>query len=80
MPYSVIITAHAELGLHGAYVPAFDRWTEGHWVEDALDMGRDLIGICLALAREDVIEPPVETDAPPLTVVSVLEALGGTAA
>lgn len=71
MQFSVIVTPYPDLGKFGAYVPAFDRWTEGHTVEEALDMARELIELCIALAREDGAQLPVETVAPLLTTVSV---------
>lgn len=71
MRYSVVITPYPDLGKYGAYVPALDRWTEGHSVEEALDMARELIELCVELAREDGAELPVETVAPLLTTVSV---------
>ena len=69
MRYSVVITPYPELGKFGAYVPAFDRWTEGHSVEEA----RDLIEICIGFAREDGTELPIETSAPLLTTVTVAD-------
>lgn len=71
MRYSVVITPYPELGKYGAYVPALDRWTEGHSVEEALEMARDLIELCVDLAREDGVVLPVETVPPLLTVVTV---------
>lgn len=63
MRYSVVITPYPVLEKFGAYVPAFDRRTEGHSIEEALDMARDLIEICIGFAREDGTELPVETSA-----------------
>lgn len=81
MRHSVVLTPYPDLGKVGGCVPAFDRWTEGHSVEEALDMAREPIGSRIDLAREDGAEPPVETgDAPLLTVVSVPEAPVETAA
>jgi len=79
MRYSVVITPYPDLGKFGAYVPAFDRWTEGHTVEEALDMARELVGLCVELAREDGTELPVETIAPLLTAVTVGEPAGNVA-
>ncbi len=73
MRYSVVVTPYPDLGKFGAYVPAFDRWTEGHSVEEALDMARDLIEICIGFAREDGTELPLETSAPLLTTVTVAD-------
>lgn len=67
------ITPYPDIGKFGAYASAFDRWTEGHSVEEALDMARDLIGICIGFAREDGTELAVETVAPLLTAVSVAD-------
>lgn len=71
MRYNVVITPYPVLEKFGAYVPAFDRRTEGHSIEEALDMARDLIEICIGFAREDGIRLPVETIAPLLTTMTV---------
>lgn len=73
MRYGVVVTPYPDLGKLGAYVPAFDRWTGGRSVEEALDMARDLIEVCVGFAREDGTELPVETVAPLLTVVTAAD-------
>ena len=71
MRYSVIVAPYPDLGKYGAYAPAFDRWTEGLSLEEALDMARELTGLCIDFARDDGTELPAETVAPLLTAVSV---------
>ena len=73
MRYGAVITPYPALGKLGTYVPVFDRWTEGHSVEEALEMARELIGLCIELAHEDGVELPVETAAPLLTAVTVAD-------
>ncbi len=54
----MVLTLYPDLGKVGAYVPTFDRWMEGHSVEESLDKARELISICNEFASEDGTELP----------------------